>query len=107
VESEIVFLVKESEEGGYEARALSHSIFTEADSPEELRAMVKDAVACHFDSGNGPKTIRLHRPPGPAPSGVRSVLLQTIRPARLWLPSDIRQGPPTADSRRIPAVFTN
>ena len=60
MEPEIVFLVKESEEGGYEARALDHSIFTEADSLEELRAMVKDAVACHFDSGNGPKMIRLH-----------------------------------------------
>lgn len=60
METEIVFLVKESEEGGYEARALGYSIFTEADSLDGLRAMVKDAVACHFDSGNGPKVIRLH-----------------------------------------------
>jgi len=60
METEIVFLVKESEEGGYEARALGYSIFTEADSLDELHAMVKDAVACHFDSGNGPKVIRLH-----------------------------------------------
>ena len=60
METEILFLVKESDEGGYEARALDHSIFTEADSLEELRVMVKDAVACHFDSGQGPKMIRLH-----------------------------------------------
>ncbi len=60
METEIVFLVTEPEEGGYEARSLSHSIFTEADSLEELRVMVKDAVACHFDSGSGPKIIRLH-----------------------------------------------
>ncbi len=60
METEIMFLVKESDEGGYEAKALSHSIFTEADSLEELREMVKDAVACHFDSSYGPKMIRLH-----------------------------------------------
>lgn len=60
METEIVFLVQESEEGGFEARALGYSIFTEADSTEELRAMVKDAVACHFDPGKGPKVIRLH-----------------------------------------------
>ncbi len=60
METEIVFIVEESDEGGFEARALGQSIFTEADSLEELRAMIKDAVACHFDSGKGPKIIRLH-----------------------------------------------
>lgn len=60
MDTEIVFLVEESEEGGYEARALGEPIFTEADSVEELRSMVKDAVACHFDPGTGPKIIRLH-----------------------------------------------
>ena len=60
METEILFLVKECDEGGYEARALEHSIFTEADSLEELRTMVKDAVVCHFDTGNGPQMIRLH-----------------------------------------------
>lgn len=58
--SEIIFLVHESPEGGYEARALDHSIHTEADTLEELRAMVKDAVACHFEENEGPKVIRLH-----------------------------------------------
>jgi predicted RNase H-like HicB family nuclease len=58
---EIIFLVEESADGGYIAKALSESIVTEADSQEELRIMVKDAVRCHFeDAGKIPKMIRLH-----------------------------------------------
>lgn len=57
---EIIFAVEESPEGGYEARALSAPIFTEADSLDELRAMVRDAVECHFDEGERPRIIRLH-----------------------------------------------
>jgi predicted RNase H-like HicB family nuclease len=60
METEIIFLVKESPEGGYEAKAVSHSIFTEADTIEELRVMVKDAVECHFEESVRPKLIRLH-----------------------------------------------
>lgn len=58
--NEIIFLVEDAPGGGYSARALGHSIFTAADSEEELQAMVKDAVACHFDEGESPKIIRLH-----------------------------------------------
>lgn len=58
--SEIIFAVEESPEGGYEARALGHSIFTQADSLEELREMVRDAVRCHFDTDSIPAVIRLH-----------------------------------------------
>jgi len=58
--TEIIFLVKESPEGGYEAEALGHAIFTEADSLEELRAMIVDAVQCHFDEDERPRIIRLH-----------------------------------------------
>ncbi len=58
--TEIIFEVEESPEGGYEARALGHSIFTTADTLDELREMVRDAVRCHFDPGNGPRLIRLH-----------------------------------------------
>ncbi len=58
--SEIIFLVEEAPEGGYSARALGHSIFTEADTAKELRQNVSNAVACHFDKGNGPKFVRLH-----------------------------------------------
>ena len=41
---EIVFEVREDEvNGGYVARAIGHSIFTQGDNLEDLRAMVKDA----------------------------------------------------------------
>ena len=58
--NELIFLVEEAAEGGYTARALGHSIFTEAETMDELRANVRDAVRCHFDEGNAPKVIRLH-----------------------------------------------
>ena len=58
--SEIIFEVTESAEGGYEARALSASIFTEADTVPELEAAVRDAVQCHYDQGDAPSVIRLH-----------------------------------------------
>lgn len=58
--SEIVFLVEEAAEGGFTARALGESIFTEADTFEALREQVRDAVRCHFDEGLGPSVIRLH-----------------------------------------------
>lgn len=58
---EIIFLVEESDEGGYIAKALSASIVTEAESVDELKKAVKDAVHCHFeDSNTRPKMIRLH-----------------------------------------------
>ena len=56
---EVIFMVKESDEGGYEASALGYAIFTEADSWDELKANVKDAVVCHFDDQTG-LIIRLH-----------------------------------------------
>ncbi len=60
-ESEIIFNVVESPDGGFEARALGQSIFTEADSLPELEAMVREAVECHFDRPEErPKVIRLH-----------------------------------------------
>jgi hypothetical protein len=59
-QSEIIFSVQESPEGGYEARALGHAIFTQADSMEELKAMLRDAVNCHFTEDTKPHVIRLH-----------------------------------------------
>jgi hypothetical protein len=53
--NEIIFMVHEPLEGGYAAEALGHSIFTVADS-----LMVRDAVVCHFDEADRPKTVRLH-----------------------------------------------
>lgn len=59
--SEIVFLVEEAVEGGFTAKALGESIITEADDLAELRANVRDAVQCHFESeADRPKVIRLH-----------------------------------------------
>jgi hypothetical protein len=56
---EIIFLVEESEDGGYIAKGLGVSIYTEADTIEELRIAVKDAVSCHFDDSKR-RIIRLH-----------------------------------------------
>ncbi len=59
--TEIVFLVEDDPEGGYTARALGESIFTQADDLKILREMVRDAVHCHFPDGQSrPKIIRLH-----------------------------------------------
>ncbi|MBI4306495.1 MAG: 2-oxoisovalerate dehydrogenase [Chloroflexi bacterium] len=57
---ELIFIVEEAPEGGYTARALDQSIFTEADSLESLRTQIRDAVACHFEPENAPSVIRLH-----------------------------------------------
>ncbi len=58
--NELIFLVEEALEGGYTARALGESIFTESDSLADLHTRVRDAVRCHFDEGQRPKVIRLH-----------------------------------------------
>jgi hypothetical protein len=58
--NELIFLVEEASEGGFTARALGESIFTEAETLEELREHVREAVRCHFDEGKAPKLIRLH-----------------------------------------------
>jgi len=58
--NELIFMIEESLEGGFTARALGESIFTEAETLEELRQQVRDAVRCHFDEGKAPKVIRLH-----------------------------------------------
>ena len=58
--NEVIFLIEEAVEGGYQARALGHSINTQADSLPELREQVRDAVNCHFDADALPALIRLH-----------------------------------------------
>jgi hypothetical protein len=60
--NEIIFHVTEDEaDGGFIARALGQSIITEADTWEQLRANVREAVRCHFEEGKAPAVIRLHR----------------------------------------------
>jgi hypothetical protein len=58
--NEVIFLVEESEEGGFIAKGLGVSIFTQADTMDALRVAVKDAVQCHFDTDQKPGIIRLH-----------------------------------------------
>lgn len=58
--NEILIVVKEADEGGLTARAVGHSIFTEAETLEELRCNVREAVDCHFEQGQRPRLIRLH-----------------------------------------------
>ena len=54
---EIIFIVEESLEGGYEARAVGESIFTEADNIDELKKNIAEAVRCHFDEVDTPIDI--------------------------------------------------
>lgn len=56
---EIVFEVTEAVEGGYDARAVGHSIFTQGHDWPDLKEMVRDAVLCHFDDEELPSAIRL------------------------------------------------
>ena len=58
--SELIFVVEEAPEGGYIARALGESIFTEADTLAELPGKVREAVRCRFEEGQAPKVVRLH-----------------------------------------------
>lgn len=60
MDNEIIFLVEEAPEGGYVARALGHSIFTEGDTLDDIKEEIKDAVRCHFDEGQRPRIVRLH-----------------------------------------------
>jgi hypothetical protein len=59
-QSEIIFTVQKSAEGGYEARALGYSIFTQAETLDALKKKLQDAVRCHFDEKDKPNVIRLH-----------------------------------------------
>ncbi len=59
-DQEIIFTVEDAPEGGYTARALGYAIFTQGETLEELRQMVRDAVNCHFEKENKPRLIRLH-----------------------------------------------
>lgn len=61
MEKETIFAAEESPKGSYEARGLGHDIHTQAESFDELKVMVQDAVHCHFEEGERPRVIRLHR----------------------------------------------
>lgn len=56
----IIFLVEESAEGGYEAKALGESIFTAVENMAQLKENVKEAVLTHFGDNEHPSVVRLH-----------------------------------------------
>jgi len=56
---EIIFVINESDEGGFVAEALKYSIFTESEDWETLKINIKEAVQCHFEDTSN-KIIRLH-----------------------------------------------
>ena len=58
--NELLFLVEEAAEGGFTARAIGVPVFTEADTFDEIREAIRDAVRCHFEPGQEPRVIRLH-----------------------------------------------
>ena len=58
--AEIIFEVTEAPEGGYDARALGYSIFTQGEDWSDLKAMARDAVLCHFGEDDVPRVVRLH-----------------------------------------------
>jgi len=53
--------LEESPEGGYDAKALGHSIFTQGETLAEVWEAVKDAVRCQFEEDQRPRLIRLHQ----------------------------------------------
>ncbi len=58
--NEIIFLIEEALEGGFTAKALGESIFTERETIELIKENIKEAVDCHFEEDKKPKLIRLH-----------------------------------------------
>ncbi|HOX38238.1 MAG TPA: 2-oxoisovalerate dehydrogenase [Candidatus Brocadiia bacterium] len=59
--TEIVFLIEEDPEGGYCASAAGADIFAQAETVDELKAQIRDAVVCHFDDERErPRIVRLH-----------------------------------------------
>jgi predicted RNase H-like HicB family nuclease len=58
--SEIIFVIENSDEGGYTAKALGYSIYTEGETLDELKENIRDAVKCHFDDATIPHIVRLH-----------------------------------------------
>ncbi len=59
-DTEILFIIEESPEGGFVARGIGADIVTEGDTLDQVRAKVREAVECHFDEGKSPRLVRLH-----------------------------------------------
>ncbi len=58
---ELIFEIRDAEEGGFCARALGHAIFTEAETWEDLRSKILEAVSLHFEhAANRPRLVQMH-----------------------------------------------
>lgn len=58
---ELIFEIRDAEEGGFYARALGHAIFTEAETWDELRTNVLEAVSLHFEGDEvQPRLVQMH-----------------------------------------------
>jgi hypothetical protein len=60
MQNEIIFEITESVDGGFEAKALGHSIYTQCDDYDDLAEILRDAVKCHFDGDAMPSLIRMY-----------------------------------------------
>ncbi len=59
---EIIFIVEEDIEGGFNAYGLGVSIFTQGETIQEVKENIKDAIRCHFEKEEIiPKIIRLYQ----------------------------------------------
>lgn len=56
---EIVFLIEESLDGGFEAKAVGYPIFTAGENEDEVRKNILEAVRCHFDETEMPSFINI------------------------------------------------
>ena len=54
---EIVFIIEQDPDGGYNASASGHNIFTQGDTVSELKEMIADALLCHFGNEDEKETI--------------------------------------------------
>jgi predicted RNase H-like HicB family nuclease len=57
---EIVFTITQEADGGFVGECLTHDVFTQGDTWDELRANVREAVAGYFFDQPKPQAIRLH-----------------------------------------------
>ena len=58
--NELVFEVTQEADGGFIAECLGESIFTQADSWEELRKNVQEAIIAFYFDRPRPSVVRLH-----------------------------------------------
>jgi hypothetical protein len=56
---EIYFIIEDSIEGGFEAKAIGYPIYTEGETVSETKENIKDAINCHFDENEKPSIINI------------------------------------------------